>query len=90
MLEYFTVNYFTGDNTEDFQLYTNYSTFDTVTLLSGIIALTISVLTAQLAYECNRKANTLSKILVSLFAFLFSWTYLLYYFLWHFLLQNKC
>ena len=90
MLEYFTVNYFTSDNTEDFKLYTNYSTFDTVTLLSGLIALTISVLTAQLAYDCNRKANTLSKILVSLFAFLFSWTYLLYYFVWHFLLQNKC
>ena len=91
MLEYFTVEYFTrGNNTEDFELYNKYQSYDIVTLLSGLIALTISFLTAKLAYDCNKKANTASKVLVSVFAFLFSWSYLLYYFVWHFLLQNKC
>jgi len=75
---------------EKFEVHPNNQNMDILTIVSALITLTISFLTAKLAYDCNKKAKNASKIVVSIFAFFFSWSYLLYYFVWHLLLGNKC
>jgi hypothetical protein len=61
-----------------------------LSLVAGLIALVISLLTAKLAYECNIKRDQASKVVATLFGFFFSGTYLIYYFIWHTILKNKC
>ena len=61
-----------------------------INLLSGIIALFVSVLSAKIAFQCNNKKSEASQIVVVLFAFFFSGLYLFYYFIWHTILKNKC
>ena len=56
----------------------------------GIVAIVISLYTAKLALECNKKSDDVVQVLAVLFAFFFSGTYLLYYFIWHTILKNKC
>ena len=91
VLEYFVAHKLRDSfGQETFQVNSSYNQLDVLTIVSGLITLIISFLTAKLAYDCNRKGNTVSKVFVSIFAFLFSWSYLLYYFVWHLLLGNKC
>ena len=63
---------------------------DALNLIAGIITLIISLYSARLAYDCNKKLSQSSQIVATLFGFMFSGFYLLYYFIWRFLLRNKC
>lgn len=74
---------------------TNYLTkkninVDVLNLVSGLIALVISILSAKLAFDCNSKKSDASQVVAVLFGFFFSGFYLLYYFIWHKILGNKC
>ena len=55
-----------------------------------LISLTISILTAMLAYKCNLKSDIVYKIIATLFGFFFSFIYLLYYIIRHVMFGQKC
>ena len=59
-------------------------------ILYTCISLIISLLTANLAYNCNLKSDIVYKIMATLFGFFFSFIYLIYYFIRHILLGQKC
>jgi hypothetical protein len=61
-----------------------------VNLIAGVIGIVIAILTAKLAYDCNKKADPAMRILAALFGFFFSLIYLIYYFIRYVLLGNKC
>jgi hypothetical protein len=62
----------------------------TINLISGLLALLISLYTANLAYTCNKKSDVVVRLLASLFGFFFSGIYLIYYFIRYIIMKQKC
>lgn len=55
-----------------------------------ILSLIISICTAYVAYNCNKKDTPATRFIATIFAFLFSGIYLIYYFIYHILLYYSC
>lgn len=77
--------FFNGDNDLNFLDY-----FTNITPIGTILSFIISLSTAYLAYQCNKKNGIIIKIVMSVFAFLFSGIYLIYYLFAHVLFGNNC
>ena len=84
MLEYFT---FCG--IESFLV--NGNLVDTnISNIGVLLTLCISLATAYLAYQCNKKEGLIFKIVMSLIGFFFSGIYLIYYLFAHVLFGTGC
>ena len=89
VLEYFGALAFEKSiNNEDKTKFFDY--FTNVTPLGTIITFIISIATAYLAYQCNKKTGLIIRILSTIFAFFFSGLYLIYYLFAHVLFGKGC
>ena len=99
MLEFFTVTYY-KDNIEKKKekeqkklqntFYIPTKSTKSHNLFIGFLTLCVALLSTKLAYTCNMKTSTPSRITSMLFAFFFPVFYLLFYFIWYILFGNKC
>lgn len=99
MIEYFTVTYYKDivekkkkreqKKLENTLFIPNKNT-NVYNLFVGIFTLCIALFSTKLAYYCNRKTNTISRITSMLFAFFFPVFYLSFYMIWYILLGNSC
>lgn len=56
----------------------------------SIIGLALSIWAGVLAWNCNRKSETLIRILITVLAFLFSTFYLIFYLIYHKVFLKPC
>ena len=101
MLEFFTIAYLANNankrkEKEDKRIFKEGMTIESevnmsaLNFVSGIISLIIGIMTAKLAYECNPKADQMTRIVMMIFGFFFSGIYLIYYFFAYMLKNKKC
>ena len=67
-----------------------FSYFSGITTIGTILSFMISIATAYLAYQCNKKNGIIIRILITIIAFLFSGIYLIYYLFAHVLFGEGC
>jgi hypothetical protein len=82
--------YFSDDQKDIQVVVTKSSNYQVVNLVMGIISIIIAILTARLAYDCNKKSDIVVRLLATIFGFFFSTMYLFYYFIRYILLGGKC
>ena len=64
--------------------------FTNITPIGTILSFVISIATAYLAYQCNKRNGIIIRILITILAFLFSGVYLIYYLFAHVLFGKGC
>lgn len=61
-----------------------------VNIMSGLLALLVSILAGRLAFLCNSKSDPIIQAISTIFAFFFSGFYLVYYLLVRIVMGYKC
>lgn len=89
MIEYFGALAMKNSN-DDETKHSLLSYFSGMTTIGTILSFMISIATAYLAYQCNKKNGIIIRILVTIIAFLFSGIYLIYYLFAHVLFGEGC
>ena len=89
MIDYFGALAIEQSNADDIK-YSFLDYFTNITPIGTILSFVISIATAYLAYQCNKKNGIIIKILITIVAFLFSGIYLIYYLLAHVLFGKGC
>ena len=89
MIEYFGAIAIEKSKDDDIK-HNFFDYFSNITPIGTILSFVISIATAYLAYQCNKRNGIIIRILVTLLAFLFSGVYLIYYLFAHVLFGKGC